>query len=42
MNRGTNDLLETAYRNLARETASMDWITAGLCVAAIILLQVFA
>lgn len=42
MNRGSNDLLEAAYRNLARETTRIDLIVTVACLIAVVLLGVFA
>lgn len=43
MNRGSNDLLDEAYRRLVDATAtSSEWIVVGICVVALVIVGVFA
>lgn len=40
--RGNNDLMDQAYRELARAANRMDWIVVWVCVIAFVLVGVFA
>ena len=40
--RGNNDLMDQAYRELARTANRMDWIVVGVCLVVIVAVGVFA